>query len=515
MKNSNPPLRLLNICRVSSNEQSEGYSLDAQNQANQEWAKRKGYVIVDTIQYVETASKQKERTRFREIIARIRKDTTIDGAVFHKVDRACRNLTDLAMLESLEAEKNKQIFFATQEFPQNAAGRLSVGVMGVVARWYTDNLREEVNKGFRGKIEAGEYPHRPPYGYLTVKESKGSRLPMPDPEKSENIRTIFKLMASNKYSIDTLREELFQRGMNFSASTRRWTRSHLAKLLRHPFYIGKILWHGKIYEGKHEPIVSEKQWQKVQKILDGRNNTKSHIRRSFTYGHGLIKCADCGYSITAETHKQQYSYYICSQRRHLDHAAKPAWVPEQKIELQIVSLLEKLILPKEVYDWVLEYLKRSSTQEVVDTQKELKSLKRKISDSQNTVDAILLRAAQADDSLADGFMRLARERQSEMALLQRRFEQTKSGLQEDTGGPVKILELAQHLSRQYVTLKPPQKRQIADSVFSNLELDGVSLCAEYRLPFAILAENGNHPLNCAREDSNLQPSDSKSDILSN
>ena len=114
---------------------------------------------------------------------------------------------------------------------------------------------------------------------------------------------------------------------------------------------------------------------------------------------------------------------------------------EQHIESQIVSLLEKLILPKGVYDWVIEYLKRASTQEVFGTQKELKSLKRTISESQNTVDALLLRAAQAEDSLVDGFMRLARERQSEMALLQRRFEQTKSGLQEDTGGPLKILEL--------------------------------------------------------------------------
>ena len=68
---------------------------------------------------------------------------------------------------------------------------------------------------------------------------------------------------------------------------------------------------------------------------------------------------------------------------------------------------------------------------------------------------------------------------------------------------MKILELAQHLSRQYVMLKPPEKRQIADSVFSNLELDGVSLCAEYRLPFAILAKNTNRPLDYAREDSNL------------
>ena len=39
-------------------------------------------------------------------VCRNRRETAIDGAVFHKVDRACRNLTELAMLESLEAEKN-------------------------------------------------------------------------------------------------------------------------------------------------------------------------------------------------------------------------------------------------------------------------------------------------------------------------------------------------------------------------------------------------------------------------
>ena len=501
MKNT-IPLRLLNICRVSSNEQSEGYSLESQNQVNHEWAKRKGYVIVDTIEYVETASKQKERKRFQEIIARIRKDTTIDGAVFHKVDRACRNLTDLALLEALESEKNKRIFFATQEFPQNAAGRLSVGVMGVVARWYTDNLREEVNKGFRGKIEAGEYPHRPPYGYLTVKESKDSRLPTPDPEKAENVRTIFKLMATGQYSIDTLREELFQRGIYYSAKTRKWTRSHLGRMLRYPFYIGKMLWHGQIYEGKHELIVDEKVWKKVQKVLDGRTNTKSKQKRSFIYGHGLLKCADCGYNVTAETHKKKYTYYICAQRRHVDHVEKPAWVPEHKVESQIVSLLEKLVLPKDVYDWALEYLKRASKQETSDVEKELKSLKRKISDSQKTVDSILLRAAQADDSLAEGFMRLAQERQSEVTLLQHRFGQLKSGLKDEDDKPLKILELTQNLSRQYVTLKPSKKRQIANSVFSNLELNGVSLCADYRLPFAILAKNANRPVNYPQGDSN-------------
>jgi len=186
MKKKNRQLRLLSVCRDSSREQSEGYSLGAQDQANREWAERKGHEIVETIRYVETASKQKDRQRFREIVNRICSDPTINGVVFHKVDRACRNLTDLAILERLETQKDKKVFFSSQEFPQNAAGRLGIGVMGVVARWYTDNLKEEINKGFRSKVEAGEYPHIPPYGYCMGHGSNGSKLPLPDPPEGRD-----------------------------------------------------------------------------------------------------------------------------------------------------------------------------------------------------------------------------------------------------------------------------------------------------------------------------------------
>jgi len=86
----------------------------------------------------------------------------------------------LAVLERLEADKGKKNSFSSQEFPQNAAGRLGVGLMAVVARWYTDNLKEEINKGFRSKVEVGEYPHTPPYGYCIRQDASASILPKPD-----------------------------------------------------------------------------------------------------------------------------------------------------------------------------------------------------------------------------------------------------------------------------------------------------------------------------------------------
>jgi len=353
------------------------------------------------------------------------------------------------------------------------------------------------NKELRGKVEAGEYPHRPPYGYKIGEGPNGSRLPVPEPEKADTVRTIFALMASGKYSIDTLRQELFQRGMYFSPRTQRWKRSHLAKLLRHPFYIGRILWRGQVYEGKHEPIVDQRVWQQVQKVLDGHDHSRHAEQRQFTYGHGLIKCAHCGYNITAEIHKQRYIYYICSQRRHRVHSVKLAWVREQVIESQIIAMLEKLCLPKEVYDWATSYLKNILARDRADTENELRRLKRKQSETQAALDAILLRAAEADDDLADGFMRLAKLKQQEVTLLQRRIAEVQQGKYDNSGDPAKIIELTQDLARQYVTFPLPQKQQIVQSVFSNLELDDVSLCGDYRLPFSILAENARRPLKCA------------------
>ncbi len=102
-------------------------------------------------------------------------------------------------------------------------------------------------------------------------------------------------------------------------------------------------------------------------------------------------------------------------------------------------------------------------------------------------------------------MRLARQKQRELALLQQREGQIKAGKREDNHDAANILELAQHLAEQYVTLPAPKKREVVNSVFLNLQLDAVNLCGDYRLPFSILAENRGRPLNSGRQDLNLRP----------
>jgi hypothetical protein len=100
-------------------------------------------------------------------------------------------------------------------------------------------------------------------------------------------------------------------------------------------------------------------------------------------------------------------------------------------------------------------------------------------------------------------MRLARNKHNGIALVQQRIEEITHGKRNYSDERIRIIELSQSLATQYVTLKPHQKRQVVNSVLSNSELDDVTLCGTYRLPFATLAENANRPLKCARQDSDL------------
>jgi hypothetical protein len=94
-------------------------------------------------------------------------------------------------------------------------------------------------------------------------------------------------------------------------------------------------------------------------------------------------------------------------------------------------------------------------------------------------------------------MRLAGKQQMEISLLQNRMQRLEMGKKEDIQKPLQIIELTQDIANKYVSFKSTQKRGIVKSVFSNLSLNGVSLCAAYNLPFEILVKNAHCPPNYA------------------
>ena len=93
--------------------------------------------------------------------------------------------------------------------------------------------------------------------------------------------------------------------------------------IRDPYYTGVIRYKGRLYPGRHEPIISKELFLAVQKILDGRNRRGDRDRTHFHFLRGLLYCAECKeagrdsrlvYSQNTG-HGGTYEYYLCTAKQ--------------------------------------------------------------------------------------------------------------------------------------------------------------------------------------------------------
>jgi DNA invertase Pin-like site-specific DNA recombinase len=164
--------------RVSSREQREGYSIDAQLRADREKAQKAGWHVVREFVVAESAKRGAERVAFNEMFSWVKanaKREKIKAILSHKLDRVCRNMRDAVRLQELEDACGVQLTFVENQFGPGAAGALSFNVMAAVAQYYSDNLRSEVLKGLDEKVRQGWPTGLAPFGYINTKD-RGPRL---------------------------------------------------------------------------------------------------------------------------------------------------------------------------------------------------------------------------------------------------------------------------------------------------------------------------------------------------
>ena len=467
--------RVYAYIRVSTVKQGErGSSLQEQRSAIEAYTKRRGLTILEWFEEKETAAKSGRRGFSRML--RLLQRGKADGVVIHKIDRGARNLRDWSDLGEL-IDQGIEVHFANESLDLNSrGGRLSADIQAVVAADYIRNLREEVRKGFYGRLKQGVYPLPAPLGYKDEGAGKPKSL---DPIMAPLVRNAFELYATGNYNLDTLGDELYRRGLRTGAG-KRFSRTGLSKLLNNQFYLGLI--HikrtGEIFQGKHVPLISKSLYDHVQAILGGKVRNKG-LRHYFLYRRRL-RCANCGFWLVAEIQKGHH-YYRCHTK-----ACPKTSVREEHVDRLFLSALKRLRLtPRE-----LQLLAEDFASRLEGSAGDEKKLAEGVRLNMENLDSRLTRLT---DAYIDRLIDKATFEERKASLLHERAALKETLEEFESGTPVlasrvgKFLELVKSLSTNANPANREENCDLVKTASSNLSVDGKTLVVAWDSLFEPIA----------------------------
>ena len=346
--------------RVSSKEQEkEGFSIAAQLKLLKEYAAAQGFTVVGEYVDVETA-KQIGRSAFGQMVSLLRKRNLARILLVEKTDRLYRNLKDWVTLDELDLEIHLVKEGVVLSRDSRSSEKFMHGIKVLMAKNYIDNLSEEARKGMLEKAEQGIWPTKTPLGYRNVAGPDGKRVIEPDPEVAPIIARLFQWYAPGYVSLKDATRMAAEAGLKYRRSGSLVPISTVHKILRNRLYMGEFEWNGRLYQGRHVPLVARELWERVQGVLDGRNATK-HRRAKHDYAFSrLITCGHCGCSLVGEIKKGRYVYYHCTGYK--GKCPEP-YVREEVLEDRFASLLNRLTFDEDVLRWAQDALRISHADE--------------------------------------------------------------------------------------------------------------------------------------------------------
>ena len=467
--------------RVSTQRQGQtGTSLTEQQSAIERYTARHNLVIVKRFEEKETAAKV-GRPAFLEMLKALRLGRA-DGVIIHKIDRSARNLKDWADLGTL-IDAGVEVHFASESLDLNSrGGRLSADIQAVVASDFIRNLREEVKKGFYGRLKQGLYPRPAPIGYLDKGQGKAKE---PDPLRAPFIKQAFELYASGKYSIALLAGKLNKAGF-CNKSGNAISKNGLNTILKNSFYTGliKIEKVGEIFAGIHRPLISQQLFDKVQDVLSGKQTDKKQSH--YFVFRRLLTCESCRYKLIAERQKG-YVYYRCQQAN-----CPQKTIREELIEKELIPLLKKLgFTERENY-----YLKKAIKSKYGELEL-LKENKLQILNMQ--LEQCRVRLSKLTDFFVDGVIEqeIYLNKKNALVIEEKKLQDEISGFDEIQRTALtraeQFLELVNRAYLSYQWGKEEERRDLVKFVTSNFFVRGKSVLIKLNLPFEMVVNRSSEP----------------------
>jgi len=338
--------------KSSEEEERQILSIEAQLAELRAFARQNDIHIIR--EYTESQSaKEPGRPIFNEMVDQIEKGVA-SGIIAWHPDRLARNSIDGGkIIYFIDTGKIVSLKFPTFWFEPTPQGKFMLSVAFGQAKYYSDNLRENILRGIRQKIRNGVFSGKAPLGYFNEPRL---RTIEPDPKTFLKAKESLELFATGNYTLTTIRDKMFSLGLT-AKNGRPLHLSTIMSFLSNPFYYGHFLYRGELHEGSHKPMISKKTFDRIQEAM--RDNGKPRKNRDIKPFQflGFARCGECGYTITAERKTKpsgrQYVYYRCTKKSRTQICGQHRFLSEKNLAVQIRTAVQNLSLSDE---WREKYL---------------------------------------------------------------------------------------------------------------------------------------------------------------
>lgn len=340
------------LTRVSSKEQEDGKSLDAQRENLFRYCERNNLEILETYTIIESSTKGK-RKDFHAMLDFCKKQKETTAVLVDAVDRLQRSFKETPLLEELRVSGKIELHFIRENLKITKDTKPSEimiwNIHVMLAQSYVLQLSENVKRSFNYKKENGEWFGSAPLGYLNFKNEQGKSDIKPDESRWPKIVKLYERYAIGDISLLQLQKYAYDIGLR-SKKGNLVSKQNIVRIIDNRFYYGEMLIKGKIYPHIYKPIISRELWERCQEIRNGgraKVPVKSNIEHLY---RGMITCKKSGRMVGVDRKKNKYGD-IYNYLIHYDESGKKRfYISEEEVTKEVLKVLKSITISDEDFE---------------------------------------------------------------------------------------------------------------------------------------------------------------------
>ncbi len=278
--------------------------------------------------------------------------------------RLSRNTVDTGkIIYLMDQEVLIEVVTPHQTFKNNPLDKFMLNLLCSQAKLENDNKSVNIKEALKLKAERGVFPGKARPGYINNHDKpQGLRDISAHPIYFFLMRKLIDLALTGNYSVEKLSREAKTLGIRGTKGNP-ICKSKMHRHLRDPFYAGKFIYNGKLHQGSHPALMTDEEFNLLQDILDGKSKGKQQ-KHDFAL-NGIIRCGECRFCVTAESHTKRYKngtcqafdYYRCTKKgKDENKKCNQGYLSTAKLEGEVMGRLSQLELEKEFANWAYEAL---------------------------------------------------------------------------------------------------------------------------------------------------------------